>query len=217
MDWSAGEDTPSDDRQPQESGSVGGRLYAFIDTVAFIGVLNLMIVVMTLAGGVLLGIAPSHAAAVGTVRAHLQGEGGSSAARFLRLWRSQFVRANLLQAPGLLAILLLAINLLVLGQHQFLGAALLLALALVAAYQTLLVAMDAHYNLRLQDCLGLAWRFLLAAPHAPLLLGAAVSVIAFVTWLLPGLLPVFTLGATAYICTGLCLSFFAANDKRVAA
>jgi uncharacterized membrane protein YesL len=138
--------------------------------------------------------------------------------RFVRLWRRQFVRANLLQAPGLLGGGLLAANLFVFGpEHQLLGAALVAALAVVVAYQTILVAMDAHYDLAAQDCRILAWRFLAASPGAPLLLTAATCVVAFITWLLPGLLPVFSLGAAAYISTALCLSFFAANDKRVAA
>jgi uncharacterized membrane protein YesL len=205
-------------REPAAEGQVGGKLYAFVDAVTFVGVLNVMIIVMTFAGGVFLGAAPAHAAAAGTVRARLRGDGGSTAARFARLWRRNFVRANRLQGPGLFAGILLAANLFVFGpEHGLLGAALVAALAIVVVYQITLVAMDAHYDLEVRDCLALAWRFLLVAPGAPLLLAAAICVIAFVTWLLPGLLPVFSLGAAAYITTALCLSFFAANDKRVAA
>lgn len=195
---------------------VGSRLYAFVETAAFIGVLNLMMIVMTLAGGVVLGVAPAYAAAVATTRGHLRGEGGSTVSRFVRYWRTGFVRANLLQAPGFFLMLVLATNYSVLGPGSaLLGGALLVALVVVGSYQLLLVGMDSHYNLSIRDCVASATRFLTASPASPLLLVATVGVIGFFTWLLPGLLPVLSFGAVAYFSTALCLSFFDTNDKRV--
>jgi uncharacterized membrane protein YesL len=197
---------------------VGGRLYAFAETLAFIGLLNLLMIVMTAAGGVILGLAPAWAAAAACVRAHLRGEGGSTTARFLRAWRSGLLRANLLQAPAALVAALLAVNLWTLGAGRpALAAVFTAALALTGAYQILVIAMDAHYELRVRECLAQAGRFLWHAPGVPLLLAATVALIGCLTWMIPGLLPVVSIGATAYCCTALCLSCFAANDRRLAA
>jgi uncharacterized membrane protein YesL len=209
---------PATPRSTSDSRTAGGKVFAIADALAFVGVLNLLIIVMTCAGGVLFGLAPAAAAAAGSVRSHLRGDGGSTTVRFVGLWRRHFLDANALQWPGLVAALLLAINLMVLGPEKpLLGFALVAALGIVLTYQMILVAMNEHYELQPRQCRALAWRFMLASPGSPLLLAAALSVTAFITWLLPGLLPVFSLGAAAYICTALCLSFFAANDKRLAA
>jgi uncharacterized membrane protein YesL len=201
-----------------DGGITSGKLYAIVDAVSFIGVVNLMMIAMTFAGGVVLGFAPSLAAAAAVTRARLRGEGGSVVGRFVRVWKVQFIPANGLQLPGLLTALLLLVNYLALGgKYPVLGTVLLVALAVAAIHHLTVVAMDAHYDLRRRDCLVLAARFLVVAPGSPLLLAATLAVIAFITWLVPGLLPVFSLGAAAYFCTALCLSFFAANDRRIPA
>lgn len=199
-------------------GRVGGRLYVAAETIAFIGLLNALILVGALAGGVLFGIAPAASAAASTTRARLSGRGGSMTKLFLTHWRSQFIRANLLQAPGAAMLALLGINIAAFsGSSPVLVAVLIGAATVVALYQVMLVSMDAHYELSISRCLLSAGRFIIHSPASPLLLAATLALIIVVTMLIPGLLPFISLGSVAYFCTALCLSFFAANEKQISA
>lgn len=205
-------------RQSGGNRSINTRLYAIADLMMFVGLLNLLIVGGVLAGLIFLGFAPTLAAATATVRARLRGEGGSVVRRFASHWWTGFGRAHLLQLPAGAASVLIAANLLALtGANTALTVLLWCALAIAVVYQLTVVAMDAHYELSIRACLFLAGRFLICAPASALVLACALCVVGFATWVVPGLLPVLTLGGTVYICTALCLSFFAANDERIAA
>ncbi|MFD6137861.1 DUF624 domain-containing protein, partial [Isoptericola sp. NPDC060257] len=184
--------------------------------LAFLGLLNLLVLAGTLAGGVVLGVAPALAAATVVSRTRLRGDTQRTARDFVRAWASGFGRANLLAAPGLLALALTGTSLLLLDDAP---AVLRVALAVVAGlgvvHLLLALTMDAHYDLRRGDVPRLAWAFLLRSPGAPLLLAATTALVGVVTAFVPGLLPVVAIGAWAYLCTALCLSFYAANDRRL--
>ncbi|MGC0143071.1 YesL family protein [Pseudactinotalea sp. Z1732] len=195
-----------------------GRAWEFADAVLFTALLNLLVLVMTLAGGVLFGLAPALTAAVTCARARLRGEVHPWVRTFVRHWRTQFGHANLLQAPAHLVLVLLAVNQVTLGRSSGpLTIVIAGAAALTLVYQVLVVTMDAHYEVRRRDCLRLAGQFLVRFPGAPLLLAATLALIGVGTYLVPGLLPVLSVGVALYLCTALCLSFFAANDRGLAA
>lgn len=192
------------------------RWFGWVDTLAFLGLLNLLILAGTLAGGVVLGVAPALAAATVVSRTRLRGDTQRAARVFVRTWISDFGRANLLAAPGLLALALTGTSLLLLdGAPAALRVALAVVAGLGAVHLLLALTMDAHYDLRRGDVPRLAWAFLLRAPGAPLLLAATTALVGVVTAFVPGLLPVVSIGAWAYLCTALCLSFYAANDRRL--
>ena len=193
------------------------RLVDFAELVTFVGVLNLLVMVTTLAGGVLLGWPAALAAAVACSRQRLIGDDRPVIRSFLTHWRQQFLRANLLQAPGNLLVLVLLVNHLALaGSQSVLAAAIIAACAVVVVNQMIVVTMDAHYELGVGPCLYLATRFMIHSPGAPLLLSATLVMLLLAVLLLPGLLPVFAIGTAVHLCTGLCLSFFAANDQLMA-
>ena len=192
------------------------RWFGWVDTLAFLGLLNLLILAGTLAGGVVLGVAPALAAATVVSRTRLRGDTQRAARVFVRTWISDFGRANLLAAPGLLALALPGTSLLLLdGAPAALRVALAVVAGLGAVHLLLALTMDAHYDLRRGDVARLAWAFLLRAPGVPLLLAATTALVGVVTAFVPGLLPVVSIGAWAYLCTALCLSFYAANDRRL--
>ena len=209
-------DSPPD----RERGTGVARLHAWADTLAFLAGLNLLVLLGTLAGGVLLGLAPSLAAAVTVSRKRIRGEAFSLVGEFVHSWRAQLRTATLLQLPsGVLMILLTANLWFFTAQPGATAAVVLLAVAggIALVYHVLLVAMDAHYELHRRSCRRLAAQFLVRFPGAPLLLGATTALVVVVTGFIPGLLPVISLGAWLYVCTALCLSFFAANDRSIAA
>ncbi|MFI2102851.1 YesL family protein [Isoptericola sp. NPDC019693] len=192
------------------------RWFGWVDTLAFLGLVNLLVLAGTLAGGVVLGVAPALAAATVVSRTRLRGDTQRTARVFLRTWTSSFGRANLLAAPGLLALALTGTSLLVLdGAPAVLRVALAVVAGLAVVHVLLALTMDAHYDLRGRDVPRLAWAFLLRFPGAPLLLAATTALVGVVTALVPGLLPVVSIGAWAYLCTALCLSFYAANDRHL--
>ncbi|MFB9659681.1 DUF624 domain-containing protein [Glycomyces mayteni] len=205
-------DTPRGPAAP--GGSRTERWHGRLDAIAYVGALNLLVIASTLAGGVVLGWAPALAAATACSRTRLRGDSQHLVRAFASQWRGRFVHANLLAAPSALAIAALGWNLAA-AEPLWLRAALAAALALAVAHLLLALAMDAHYELRRGRCLRLAWEFLLRFPGAPLLLAATTALVGAVTALVPGLLPVLSVGVWIHLCTALCLSFFAANDRSL--
>lgn len=196
------------------------RFHAFADTVLFVGLLNLLVLVFTLAGGIVLGWAPAHAAAVRCSRSRLRGDLFPVIRTFAQTWREQFVAANALQAPGVVVLLVLVSN--AIGLRVTGGPAALVVLSCIAAgvvvcYQIIAVTMDAHYELERRQVLRLAPSFLVRFPGVPLLLAATLALITVATLFVPGLLPILSIGTAMYLCTALCLSFFAANDRNISA
>lgn len=208
---------PSGPQDTSAGSGTGARLHDAADALTFVGLLNVLILVGSLLGGLLLGVAPSLAAAAACSRHRILGNGGSTTRLFFVTWRSQIVRANLIHAPATAALLLLVLNVALLWST---APALALSCAVVAALvlmiQVIAAVMDAHYDVSARSCLHLAARFCLRSPGAPLLLAAALTLLGVVTAFIPGLLPVVSIGAAAHLATALCLSFFVANDQRLA-
>lgn len=203
-------------RTEAPSASVTERAYGWADAIAFVAVLNLLVIVFTLAGGVVLGIAPAFSAAATACRSRLRGEARGLVRTFATAWRQNFWSATALQAPGWLVLAILAVNLLAFRGRAGLPLwiALIAATAIAAIYHVLLVVMDAHYELARRDCRRLAGLFLLRFPASWLLLAATTVLVGALTAWVPGLLPTVSIGAWLYLCTALCLSFFAANDHH---
>ncbi|WP_168801798.1 YesL family protein [Glycomyces buryatensis] len=212
-------------RQPTPDRSARGgarveRWYGWADAFAFIGLLNLLVIAFSLAGGLLFGWAPALAAATSCSRTRLRGDSQRLVRTFATQWCQRFVGANLLAAPSAAALACLGVSLVALGGQSgpaWLDWALIAAAAVCLAHLVLALTMDAHYDLRRAQCIRLAWAFLVRFPGAPLLLIATTALVIAITAFIPGLLPVFSIGAWAYLCTGLCLSFYAANDRNLPA
>lgn len=195
------------------------RLYGFAETLAYLGLLNLLVIAGVVAGAVVLGVAPSFAAAIHCSRSRLLGNEKGTVVRFWRTWAAQFGRANVLQIPAAAAMLMMTASLALLWDSgvTLLTSSLVVGLIAVTAYQVIVFTMDANYVLRMRDCWLLASRFMLRAPGAPLLLAATVALVGTICFMLPGLIPVFGFGTTVHLCTALCLSFYAANDRKITA
>lgn len=186
----------------------------------FVGFLNLLVIGFTLAGAVVIGWSPALAAAVRCSRARLRHQAFPLLRTFATTWREQLVPANLLQTPGNVLTLVLVGNAIGLGASDGptgLVIASLVAAALVVLMQTVAVVMDAHYDIGPATVLRLAPSFVVRFPGAPLLLAATLTLVVLATIAVPGLLPVISVGVAIHLCTALCLSFFAANDRSVAA
>jgi uncharacterized membrane protein YesL len=204
--------------RPVRDGSRTERWYGWLDAIAFTGMLNLLVIVFSLAGGIVAGWAPALSAATSCSRTRLRGDTQRLVRTFAARWRAGFVHANLLAAPSATALLCIGVSLASLSGRPGTGAlraALVAAAAVCLAHLVLALTMDAHYELRRARCIGLAWRFLVRFPGAPLLLIATTALIVAVTAFVPGLAPVLSIGVWVHLCTALCLSFYAANDRNL--
>jgi uncharacterized membrane protein YesL len=204
---------------PSAAGRTGTRLerwYGWADAAAYVGLLNLLVIAFSLAGGLVLGWAPALAAATSCSRTRLRGDSQRLVRAFATRWRRDFLHANLLAAPSGIALTGLGLGLLTsTSESRALQFGLWAAAAVCLAHLVLALTMDAHYELRRVQCLRLAWAFLIRFPGAPLLLIATTVLAAAVTAFIPGLLPVVAIGAWVHLCTALCLSFYAANDRNL--
>jgi uncharacterized membrane protein YesL len=169
----------------------------------------------TLAGGIVLGIAPASVAAATLTRRRLRGEAFGFVRAFAHAWRAEFVRANVLVMPVLVATVILAIEAVAVTSAP-LQILLAVAAVIAAALATVLVPLYVHYDLPLRAYPGTALRWMLRNAAGILLLACAAAAIGGASWLVPGLVPFVTIGAWSVISTALCLGLFAANDRVVA-
>lgn len=202
----------------RSAGLPGGRLWDAAELLMWVAGLNLAILVFTMLGAVVLGLAPALVAAATVSRARLRGDAQPLFRTFARTWWQELVGANLLLAPFALAAALLAVNLAAFaGGGGPLVIAMWVALALVALATTFAVTMYVHYDLPRRRYATTAVRYLLHDLPATALVVAVTAVAAVVTGFVPGLLAVVSIGGWCYAVCGICLSCYARNDRLVAA
>lgn len=174
--------------------------------------LNLMWMVFTLLGGVVLGLGPATMAAYVVARRHARGE-SIQWRDYASAYRREFVRGSLLVLPVAVVATVLAGNLLYLsGGLRFATYAALVVLAAAGAY---LGPLYAHYELPLRDYLPKASLVALTRPASTALLLFALSAVAFVVVSAPVLAPILGVGAWISLNTWLCQRFFEENEARL--
>ncbi len=196
------------------------RLYEAADEVFWAVQLNLLWLLFTLAGGVLLGLGPATLAAYALARRRARGESFQIWRAFPAAYRREFVRGSLLVLPLAGAAVLLLINAAYFATRGPAGAvprlvtlAALVILVVIAGY---LLPMAAHYDLRVPAYLPKASLFALTRPAASVLLLFVFTAIGFAVSAYPFLLVV-AVGGWIQLDTWLCLRFFAENDARLRA
>lgn len=143
-----------------------GRVMTGLRWVEHLVLAQLLLVLGTLAGGVLLGLFPALDAAGRLLARLTTGDASTSVWRdFWTAWRAQWRRANTLGAPawalGALLLLDAGVAAAVTGPA---GAVLLAGLTVVGAWTALVVAFLVPVLRRYDDGLVPTWRFLLLAP-----------------------------------------------------
>jgi uncharacterized membrane protein YesL len=197
------------------------KLYEATDEVAWAARLNLLWVLFTFLGGVLLGVGPATTAAYTLARRHARGESFQALPAFAAAYRRQFVRGTALLLPVLGVSVFLVSNYFYFAS---LGAAAtvprlatLAALASIAVVGAYLLPMAAHYDLRVYAYLPKASQFALARPIPSVLLLFVLTVIVYATVTYPFLVLVVSVGGWIQLDTWLCLRFFAENEARLRA
>jgi uncharacterized membrane protein YesL len=195
------------------------RIQAACSELIWVVRLNLMWLVFTIAGGVILGLGPATVAAYTLARRHARNETFQAWTEFWTVYRREFVRASLLVLPMALLATVLIGNYLYfsalgpdMGTLRIATLVALIALAGVGAYVGPLYV---HYDLPLWAYVPKASQLALMRPASSVLLLLALSAIAYVTSVAPILAPVISFGAWIYLNTWLCLRFFEENEARL--
>ncbi|WP_245642236.1 YesL family protein [Nonomuraea candida] len=195
------------------------RIQAACSELIWAARLNLIWLVFTLAGGVILGLGPATVAAYTLARRHARNESFQVWREFWTVYRREFVRASLLVLPMALLAVALVGNYLyfsVLGPGSgALRVATFAALLVLAAVGAYIGPLYAHYELPLWAYIPKASLLALTRPASTVLLLFALWAIAYVTAAVPVLAPLISVGAWIYLNTWLCLRFFQENEARL--
>jgi uncharacterized membrane protein YesL len=200
-------------------GTLAARAWELVDVLTWIAALNLCFLVFSLLGGIIFGVAPSAVAASTLVRRRADGDIVRPITHFWPVYKAEFGRANLLLIPVGLVVLALGFSSLYFNAgtdslSAVLSGVAVVLLAFSVAVIALLVPLYCSYDLPLPRYLPAAVRLSLANPLMMVLnLAVIVGVLAF-TWILPGILPFFTVGLLSYLGTRLSLDFINRNEKR---
>ncbi len=213
--------SPSDRSAATTASSWATRLYDAADEVVWAAKLNLLWLVFTLAGGVVLGLGPATVAAYTLARRRALGESFQSWPAFFGAYRREFGRGSLLVLPLAGMTVLLVINYFYfasLGSEGTVfrvatGAA-IVAVVAIGAY---LLPMSVHYDLRTSNYFPKASLFAITRPAATVLLLFILTTIVFAARTFPFLWLVIAVGGWIQLDTWLCLRFFAENEARLQA
>lgn len=203
------------------SGAFGFKAYTVFDTILWIACLNILWMVFTILGGVVLGIGPSTTAAHIVVREKVQGNATPLMRRFAREYFKNFGRGNALGLPLLAVGVALALNWGYFSAgwdfgSQLASAGVLLAAVFAAGAACYLFPMFARYELPLPQYFLMSTRFAMRHLAGTVILLFVTAAAFFVCRWVPGLIPFFAVGAWLYVTGWLCDRFFTANDEAMA-
>jgi len=196
-------------------------LYEAADEVVWAARLNLLWLLFTLLGGVLLGVGPATVAAYTVARRHARGESFQALPAFAAVYRRQFVRGTALLLPAL------GVSACLVSDYLYFAArgpaavlprlATSVALAAVVVIVAYLLPMVVHFDLRALACLPKASLFALTRPASSVLLLFAFLAVLKLTATYPFLALVLSVGGWIQLDTWLCQRFFAENEARLRA
>lgn len=199
--------------------TVTNRLQQGFEAVYWMLIVNVLVWIFTLAGGVVLGAAPAVIAGAELTRRRADGRLFPVLRTFAHVWRTEFWRANGLLAPfGLVGAILLVDIAWFLAAGSFGAPAILavVALVVVATLGSLTAGMYVTYEMPFRAYIVRAARWSLGnLPHV-LLLALTIVLVCGATYALPGLLPFVTVGALVVIPARLCTAFFRSNERLLA-
>ncbi|ADI11750.1 hypothetical protein SBI_08632 [Streptomyces bingchenggensis BCW-1] len=183
--------------------------------------LNLLWLVFTLLGGVVLGTAPATIAAAHCVREHGEGRLNRPVATFIRTWRSEFYGANLALLPLAGMLTVLGWNYLVYSaagpDASLPRLATLAALIVGGTVCTWLPGLYVHYDVPRSRFLLTGLRLTLGKPVFSVLQLLMVTAAVYASSKITLLPLVVAVGTWLYLSTWLTLRCFAQNEAFLAA
>lgn len=210
---------PDRSRATASSAGWATRLYEVADEVAWAAKLNLLWLLFTLAGGVILGVGPATVAAYTLARRHALGESFYTWSAFRTAYRREFGRGSALVLPLVGATALLTTNYFYFASMGPAATvprlATIAALALLVTVAAYLLPMAVHYDLRTPTYLPKASLFALTRPAGSVLLLFVLTAIVYAATTFPFLVLVLAVGGWIQLDTWLCLRFFAENEARL--
>jgi uncharacterized membrane protein YesL len=188
------------------------RLYDAADEVFWAAKLNLLWLLGTVAGLVVLGAGPATVAAYTLARRRALGESFQALPAFVAAYRRELPRGTALLFSALGVSVFLGTGAAVLPRSLTLAAG-----AAIVVIMAFLLPMAVHYDVRATALLPKASLFALTHPAPSLLLLFLFTAVAYASALYPFLLAAVSVGGWIQLDTWLCLRFFAENEERLRA
>lgn len=204
------------------SGGFGFKAYTLFDTLVWIACLNVLWIVFTVLGGVVLGFGPSTAAAQVLVRDKVRGGAAPLVRRFAKEYARNFGKGNALGLPLAAVGVALTLNWGYFSAgwdlgSQIVSAGVLMVALFGAGVTCYLFPMFARYSLSVPQYFLMSSRFAMRHLAGTVILLFVTATALFVCRSVPGLVPFFGIGAWLYVTGWLCDRFFTANDEAMEA
>ncbi|MCT8139612.1 YesL family protein [Anaerobacillus sp. CMMVII] len=198
-------------------GFMGGfyRISVHISRLAYINVLWIM---FTLLGGVVLGIMPATVALFAITRKWVNGEDVSILKSYWKYYKTEFIKSNLLGLFLYIMIVLLYTNFMLLQNDVFwmdLVRYVLFFLTVLFVITVLyLFPIYVHYQLKLSHYVRDALIIGLGYPVHTVLMAVGIFALQFVFMKIPGLIPFFAVSTTSYFVMWLVNGTFVHIEKK---
>lgn len=197
------------------------KAYSLFDTLLWIACLNLLWLGFTLGGLVIFGAGPSTIAAHELVRRRVQGDVAPLARAFWETYRRSFIRGNILGVTAIFVGTMLFVNWKYFSVEltftaQLISVVVAFVSIIFAATICYLFPMYVRYQLPILQYFLQSSRFALRYLAGTVLLLFVTVAVGYVSMLLPGLIPFFSIGVWIFLVGWLCEKFFTANDKTMA-
>jgi len=179
---------------------------------------SLFFVVASLAGGLVLGVAPATVAAATVIRRWNSGFAVRVFAEGLAVWRTEFIPSQAALLPGYMAAAVLAFNARIfttIPGARGLGWLSLVGLVFLLGVLVWIAPMNTYYNVKPAKLILFATKFALARPIPTIILLFTGTVLGAATAYLPGL-SIISVGGWFLASTYLATRFFDENQDRLA-
>lgn len=196
------------------------RVYNLLSILYICAKLNILFLLGTLLGGIIFGLGPSLIASHELAKDYYQGKGSQTIAKFVRVYRQEFKRANSIFLPFELIIVLLLLDIRFINdlnwiQYSIVNNLFLSISILLMSYFTLIAPIYIFYEVDTKRYHRTLIQFAIRN-LAPLLLAIIwIGFCVVVSFSLPGLIPFYSFGTWIFVNQGIYLQTFERNERLI--
>ncbi|SDY93502.1 Uncharacterized membrane protein YesL [Evansella caseinilytica] len=207
----------------QMEGLMGG-FYRLSEWIMRLAIINLLWILFTLVGAVLLGLMPASIAMFAVVRKWIMGDTEIPIFKtFFSAYKKEFIKGNIfgliIAAAGYVLYIDLQYLALVDGAlHTFLLTVLFLAGILYFILVIYLIPVYVHFDIKFNQYFKYAVMFGIANFHITVFMAAGLAVLYYVFMKIPGLVPFFSISIPAFFimwCVNLAFKALAAKKEKL--
>lgn len=197
-----------------------GRIYTVMEWITRMAYINILWILFTLTGLILFGIGPATVATFSIIRNWLRGNTDQQIfSSFWTVYKTEFLKANLLIWPLLIAGLILYIDFIYLSFFQGIVYIMMMLIFINAMiiYITVLLyifPVYAHFEYKLQQNYSMAFKIGISSPFNTITMVISLFLIGLLFEQLPGLLPFFSVSIISLTISWFAHRAFLNIDKK---